>query len=89
MKTLTMPDHSVVVPGYVAGETVVTDEQDIEYNRICNQIITTELESQRSSGVLVPMAKTHYPFDMPDGSSDDTVSLGHEGEIIVLDTGAA
>lgn len=89
MQTLTMPDHSVIVPGYVAGETVVTDEQDIEYNRLCNQIITNALVAERSAGSLVPMVKTHYPFDLPDGSSDDTVSLGHDDEIIVVDTGVA
>lgn len=86
MRTLTMPDHSIVVPSYKLGDEV-TDEQDIAYNQACNQIITTALVAGRSAGSLVPLVKTHYPFDLPDGTSDDTVSLGHEDEIVVIDTG--
>lgn len=85
MRTLTMPDHSVVVPGYQLHDEV-TDEQDIAYNQECNRLILAALAEDDS---LVPTVKTHYPFDAPDGSTDDTLGLGLEGEIIVLDTGAA
>lgn len=88
MKTLTMPDHSIVVPGYKLHD-VVTDEQDIAYNQECNRLITEALEAERAAGALVPMIKTHYPFDKPDGSTDDTLGFGSEGELFVLDTGAA
>lgn len=81
MRTLIMPDHSIVAPGYKSGD-VITDEQDIAYNQECNRLIKEALASE-------PEVKTHYPFDLPDGSSDDTVALDDNGEIFVVDAGAA
>lgn len=81
MKTLTMPDHSIVVPGYKPHDPV-TDAQDIAYNQECNRLILEALG-------IEPEVKVHYPFDAPDGSTDDTLGLNEDGAIVVLDSGAS
>lgn len=75
MRTLIMPTKPEVIPDWQG-----TPEQEDEYNQECNRLIVEALQSDE-------YIRTHYPFDRPDGSSDDTLTLGDEGEIVVVDPG--
>lgn len=59
----------------------VTDDQDRFWNAHCTAIVRAALEQS-------PYVRTHYPYDLPDGSSDDTVTLDDDGEIVIVDEGA-
>lgn len=76
--TIIMPTVQEVIPGVEPQD--VTDEQDRAYNAHCTALIIEKVPEGS-------YARTHYPFDLPDGSSDDTVALDGEGRIIILDGG--
>lgn len=74
--TLKMPTKPEVVQDWTG-----TPEQEEQYNQECNRLI---VEALQSSGGYI---RTHYPYNLPDGSSDDTLMLGEDGQIIVIDEG--
>ena len=76
--TITMPTLDEVVPG--ANPENPTPEQADAYNAHCTELVRKALESSE-------YVRTHYPFDLPDGSSDDTLALDGAGEIITVDEG--
>lgn len=76
--TITLPPVEYVVAG--ADPENLTDEQDKAYNAHCTELVK---DFAREHGTV----RTHYPFDLPDGSSDDTVALNDEGELVILDGG--
>lgn len=87
LRTLELPPHAMVVK--LADPDSITDDEDIEYNAWCTAKVTAELLDVRESGMEPPLLKTHYPFDAPDGSTDDTVSLDRDGLVVIVDGGAA
>lgn len=76
--TITLPRIEEVVPG-VDPENP-TDDEDRAWNAHCTSLVE---EFARTHGTV----RTHYPFDLDDGSSDDTVTLDDEGRVIILDGG--
>lgn len=87
MRTLIMPTIVDVVPG--ANPDAVNDEEDIAYNAHCTELVRSELVREREAGHEPPTLRTHYPFDAMDGSTDDTVSLNRDGDVVIIDAGAA
>ena len=76
--TITMPTLDEVVPG--ANPESPTPEQADAYNAHCTELVRKALGSS-------DYVRTHYPFDLPDGSSDDTLTLNGAGEILTVDEG--
>lgn len=76
--TINLPPIEEVIPGVFAG--FPTDEQDRQWNEHCTELV---IAFAKEHGVV----RTHYPFDLPDGSSDDTVTLDKNGDIVILDAG--
>ena len=76
--TVQMPRIEEVVPG-VDPENP-TDAEDRAWNAHCTALA---LEALKGSQYV----RTHYPFDLPDGSSDDTITLDEDGQIVVVDAG--
>lgn len=77
--TITMPTLEEVVPG--VNPLAPTDQQDRYYNNHCTRLV-------RDALAVSPIIRTHYPYDRPDGSTDDTVTLDAEGNITIVDEGA-
>ncbi|QKN87723.1 hypothetical protein IXEL_22 [Microbacterium phage Ixel] len=76
--TINLPRIEEVVPG--AFPSMPTDDEDRAWNAHCTELVKA---FAKEHGIV----RTHYPFDLPDGSSDDTVTLDDSGEIIILDAG--
>ena len=76
--TINLPRIEEVIPD--ADPTEPSDEHDRAWNAHCTGLVEA---FAREHGTV----RTHYPFDLPDGSSDDTVALDGEGRIIILDGG--
>lgn len=76
--TLTLPPIDQVVPGADPAHPNPADS-DV-YNAHCTDVIRFALGQSE-------YIRTHYPYDLPDGSSDDTLTLGDDGEIVVVDPG--
>lgn len=76
--TLVLPTIDQVFPGVDPANP--TPQASDAYNLHCTGLVR---EALAAHGTI----RTHYPFDLPDGSSDDTVTLGASGEIVVVDPG--
>lgn len=76
--TITLPPIEEVVPG--TDPKHPTDEQDRAWNAKCTELVKAFAAEH---GVI----RTHYPFDLADGSSDDTITLDEDGEVVILDGG--
>lgn len=78
--TITLPTIQEVVPG--VNPLDPTDDEDRAWNAHCTELVKAFAQEH---GIV----RTHYPFDHEDGSSDDTVALDTEGEIMILDGGVS
>lgn len=77
--TLTLPAVQEVFP--FVDPKHYTDEVDRAYNVHCTGLV-------KAFAAAHGTIRTHYPFDAPDGSTDDTVTLDADGNVVVLDEGA-
>lgn len=55
LTTLFLPPHDVLVPG--ANNDDPSDEHDIEYNRLCNEMIIARLRDIEKSNAIVDDAR--------------------------------
>ncbi len=78
--TINLPPIQEVIPE--ASPEYPTDDQDKRWNAHCTELVTAFAKEHGT-------VRTHYPFDAPDGSTDDTVQLDSEGRVQVLDGGVA